>query len=208
MCREFGPPESLTLEEVDDPRPGAGEVVSDGHACGVNFPEVRIIEDKYQFKPPLPFSPGSEVAGVVAELGEGVEGVSVGDRVIALAGWGGFAGKVAVNAAAVAPVSASMDLTTASVLVFAYGTSLYALKDRAHLRDGETLLVLGAAGGVGLAAVEIGKRLGARVIAAASTDAKLAVGRDRGADETVNYADTDLRARLKELTGGLSLIHI
>src|SRR5260370_15899748 len=117
MCRQFGPPESLTLEDVDDPRPGAGEVVIDVHACGVNFPDVLIIEDKYQFKPPLPFSPGSEVAGVVAELGEGVEGVAVGDRVVALAGWGGFAGKVAVNAAAVTPGSPRLVPATVSVVV-------------------------------------------------------------------------------------------
>jgi NADPH2:quinone reductase len=202
LCKEFGPPESLVLEEVDDPTPAAGQVVLDVEACAVNFPDVLIIQDKYQFKPPLPFSPGAEVAGVVSALGDGVDGLAVGDRVFASSGWGGLAEKIAVGASACLPVPDGMDAVHASAFLYAYGTSHYALKDRAQLQAGETLLVLGAAGGVGLAAVEIGKALGARVIACASSEDKLAVCRDHGADATINYAAEDLRERVKALTEG------
>lgn len=202
LCREFGPPEALVVDEVPDPEPEEGQVVVDVHGCGVNFPDVLMIQDKYQFKPPLPFSPGGEIAGVVSAVGDGVTGIAPGDRVMASTGWGGMAEKVAVPASAVVPVPDGCDLVDAAGLLFGHGTSHYALKDRAHLREGETLLVLGAAGGVGLAAVEIGAVMGARVIAAASSDDKLALCREKGATETINYASEDLRARLKQITGG------
>ena len=199
LCKEFGPPESLVLDDVDDPVPGAGQIVIDVHACGVNFPDVLVIQNLYQFKPPLPFSPGGEVAGVVSAIGEGVDGVAVGDRVIASTGWGGLAEKVLTGAGSVITVPDDVDLVPASAFLYAYGTSHYALKDRGHLAPGETLLVLGAAGGVGLAAVELGRVLGARVIAAASSPEKLELCRAYGADETIDYAAGDLRSRLKEL---------
>jgi NADPH2:quinone reductase len=202
LCKEYGPPESLVLEDVEPLKPGTGQVVISVKACGVNFPDTLIIQGKYQFKPPMPFAPGGEVAGVVKEVGEGVDTVKVGDRVIAFIGWGGFAEEVLTDATRLIPMPGSMDFTDAAAFVMTYGTSHYALKDRAQLKPGETLLVLGAAGGVGLAAVEIGKVMGARVIAAASTDEKLAVCKQHGANEVINYATGDLRVRVKELTGG------
>jgi NADPH2:quinone reductase len=202
LCKEYGPPESLVLEDVEPLKPGTGQVVISVKACGVNFPDTLIIQGKYQFKPPMPFSPGGEVAGVVKEVGEGVDTVKVGDRVIAFIGWGGFAEEVLTDATRLIPMPGGMDFTDAAAFVMTYGTSHYALKDRAQLKPGETLLVLGAAGGVGLAAVEIGKVMGARVIAAASTDEKLAVCKQHGANEVINYATGDLRVRVKELTGG------
>ncbi|HEX4903191.1 MAG TPA: NADPH:quinone oxidoreductase family protein [Acidimicrobiales bacterium] len=202
LCKEFGPPESLVVEEVPDLTPGPGQVVVDVAGCGVNFPDVLIVQDKYQFKPALPFSPGGELAGTVSAVGEGVEGLAVGGRVAAMIGWGAMAEQVAIPAAAAVPVPDGVDLVDAAAFLMAHGTSQYALVDRGQLQAGETLLVLGAAGGVGLAAVEIGAMLGARVIAAASTDEKLELCRSRGAAETVNYATEDLRARLKELTDG------
>ncbi len=202
LCKTYGPPESLVLEEVEPLKPGRGQVVIAVKACGVNFPDTLIIQGKYQFKPPLPFSPGSEVAGVVKEVGAGVKHVKEGDRVIAFTGHGGFAEEVLAEAAQLIPIPKGMDFTTASAFVLTYGTSHYALKDRAQLKPGETLLVLGAAGGVGLAAVEIGKVMGARVIAAASSDEKLEVCKQHGADEGINYTTEDLRERVKELTQG------
>ena len=203
VCKEFGPPESLVVEDVPEPEAGNGQVVIDVHACGVNFPDFLIIQDKYQFKPGLPFTPGGEVSGVVREIGPGVGGdVKVGDRVIASTGWAGMAERVAVGAGALIRVPDGVDLVAASGLLTTYGTSHYALKDRAQLKSGETLLVLGAAGGVGLAAVEIGHAMGARVIAAASSDEKLELCRERGADETVNYSTEDLKGRAKALTDG------
>jgi NADPH2:quinone reductase len=202
LCKEYGPPESLVLEDVEPLKPGTGQVVISVKACGVNFPDTLIIQGKYQFKPPMPFAPGGEVAGVVKEVGEGVDTVKVGDRVIAFIGWGGFAEEVLTDATRLIPMPGSMDFTDAAAFVMTYGTSHYALKDRAQLKPGETLLVLGAAGGVGLAAVEIGNVMGARVIAAASTDEKLAVCKQHGANEVINYATGDLRVRVKELTGG------
>ncbi len=202
LCTEFGPPEKLVIRDVPDPVLGAGQVRIDVRACGVNFPDLLIIQNLYQFKPPLPFSPGGEVAGVVSEVGEGVTSLKVGDRVLASPGFGGFASQVVCGAASAIPVPEAMDFVTASALLMTYGTSHYALKDRADLEAGETLLVLGAAGGVGLAAVEIGKVLGATVIAAASSDEKLAVCREHGAAMTINYESEDLKARVKELTGG------
>jgi NADPH2:quinone reductase len=202
VCKEFGPPESLVLDEVDDPEPGAGQVVIDVHACAVNFPDVLIIQNLYQFKPPLPFSPGAEVAGVVRSVGDDVAGLAVGDRVFASTGWGGLAERVAVAAGACIAVPDGIDFAPASAFLYAYGTSHHALKDRGKLQAGETLLVLGAAGGVGLAAVELGAHMGAAVIAAASTDEKLALCREHGASMTINYVDEDLKSRVRELTGG------
>jgi NADPH:quinone reductase len=203
LCREYGPPESLTVEEVDDPQAGDGQVVVDIKACAVNFPDVLIIQNLYQFKPPLPFSPGAEVAGVVSSIGPGVDGVSIGDRVLASTGWGGLAEKIAVDAGSLIPVPDGMDFGAASSFLYAYGTSYYALKDRARLQSGETLVVLGAAGGVGLAAVELGALMGATVIAAASSDDKLALCQEYGASMTINYGTEDLKARIRELTGGV-----
>ena len=202
LCKEYGPPESLVLEDVEPLRSETGQVVVGVKACGVNFPDTLIIQGKYQFKPPMPFVPGSEVAGVVKEVGAGVEGVKVGDRVIAFIGWGGFAEEVLTDAARLIPIPDAMDFTTAAAFVMTYSTSHYALKDRAQLKPGETLLVLGAAGGVGLAAVEIGKVMGARVIAAASTGEKLDVCKQHGASEVINYTTEDLKVRVKELSGG------
>lgn len=202
LCKAFGPAENLVLEEIDSPSIKKGEVLLDVHAAGVNFPDTLIIEGKYQFKPPFPFSPGGEAAGVVAAIGESIAHLKVGDRVMALTGWGSFAEQVAVSGQNVLPMPAEMDFATAAAFGMTYGTSMHALKQRANLQPGETLLVLGASGGVGLAAVEIGKAMGARVIAAASTTEKLEVAKKAGADELVNYSDSSLRERLKELTQG------
>jgi len=202
ICKEYGPPESLVIADLEALTPGPGQVVVAVKACGVNFPDTLIIEGKYQFKPALPFSPGGEVAGVVQAIGEGVERVALGDRVIAFTGWGGFAEEVLVEAKALISIPERMDFATASAFVMVYGTSHYALKDRAKIQPGETLLVLGAAGGVGLAAVELGKVMGARVIAAASSDEKLVICREHGADECINYSREDLKERIKTLTAG------
>jgi NADPH2:quinone reductase len=202
VCKSFGPPESLVLEEVDEPQPGPGQVVVDVRACSVNFPDVLMIQDLYQFKPGLPFSPGGEVAGIVSAVGDGVENLKQGQAVFASTGWGGLAEKVAVSARSAVAVPDGVELIHASAFLYAYGTSYHALKDRGHLEPGESLLVLGAAGGVGLAAVELGALMGAKVIAAASTDEKLAVCRERGATETVNYSTEDLKTRIRELTDG------
>ncbi len=202
LCKAYGPPESLVIEEVEPLKPGRGQAVISVRACGVNFPDTLIIQGLYQVKPPLPFAPGGEVAGVVKEVGAGVENVRPGDRVIAFTAYGGFAEEVLAEAAALIPMPAEMDFETASAFVMTYGTDIHALKDRAQLQPGETLLVLGAAGGIGLAAVEIGKAMGAKVIAAASTEEKLAICRQHGADETINYSSEDLKERVKALTGG------
>ncbi len=192
LCKEFGPPESLVVEDIASPEPEKGQVVLDVHAAAVNFPDVLIIQNKYQFKPPLPFSPGGEVAGTVAKLGEGVRGLKIGDRVIGSCGNGGFVEELAIDEGACIPIPDAMDMQTASALVLTYGTSHYALKDRADIQAGETLLVMGAAGGVGLAAVELGKAAGARVIAAASSQDKLDVCVEHGADETLLYPSGEL----------------
>jgi len=202
LCKQFGPPESLVVEELPSPRAGAGEVVVSVRAASLNFPDVLIIQNKYQFKPPLPFSPGSELAGLVKEVGEGVRGYKPGDRVLAVTTYGAFAEEVKVDAGRLVPIPAGMDFNSAAAFLMTYGTSDHALRDRAQLRAGETLLVLGAAGGVGLSAVEIGKALGARVIACASSADKLEVCRQHGADDAINYTTEDLRERIKELTGG------
>jgi NADPH:quinone reductase len=202
LCKAYGPPESLVIEDVESPVPGPGEVVISVKASGVNFPDVLIIQNKYQVKPPLPFSPGSEVAGVIKAVGENVTHVAPGDEVFAFTVYGGFAQEVKTDAKRLLPIPAGMTFPTAAAFGLTYATSDHALRDRGELEAGETLLVLGAAGGVGLAAVEIGKALGARVIACASSDDKLAVCREHGADETINYATEDLRERIKAITGG------
>src|SRR5437667_5124680 len=202
LCKAFGPPEILVIEDIESLKPGKGQVVISVKACGVNFPDTLIIQGKYQSKPPFPFIPGSEVAGIVKELGEGVDTFKVGRQVIAFTGVGGFAEEVIADDPRLIPMPRSMDFTTASAFVMTYGTSHHALKDRAQLKPGETLLVLGAAGGVGLAALEIGKVMGAHVIAAASSDEKLEVCKLHGADEVINYTNGDLKERIKQLTGG------
>lgn len=200
LCTAFGLPETLTLTQTADPVAGPGEVVLEVKACGVNFPDVLIIQNKYQFKPQLPFSPGGEVSGIVQTTGEGVKHVKPGDRVVALCGWGGLAEKVLVKSNRVFPVPPGMDFINAACTLYTYGTSYHALKDRAQLKAGETLLVLGAAGGVGLAAVELGKAMGATVIAAASSTEKLEACKAKGASHTIDYTHEDLRARIKEIT--------
>ena len=202
LCKQFGPPESLVVEELPSPQAGAGEVVLAVKAASVNFPDVLIIQNKYQYKPPLPFSPGSELAGVVKEVGAGVTSVRPGDRVIAFTTYGAFAEEVKTEAVRLLPLPDKMDFVAGAAFLLTYGTSDHALRDRAALQRGETLLVLGAAGGVGLAAIEIGKALGARVIACASSAEKLAVCREHGADAAINYATEDLRERIKILTEG------
>ena len=202
MCKEYGPPESLVVEDVPSPTPGPGDVIISAKAASVNFPDVLIIQNKYQVKPPLPFSPGSEVAGVVKAIGDGVDSVKSGDKVMAVTTYGAFAEEVKTPATRLVPIPDGMDYPTAAAFLLTYGTSEHALRDRGQLKAGETLLVLGAAGGVGIAAIEIGNALGARVIACASTEDKLAVCREHGADATINYASEDLRERITDLTAG------
>ena len=210
LCKAFGPPENLVLEEVPDLVAGKGQVVIAVKACGVNFPDVLIIEDKYQFKPPLPFAPGAEIAGVVKAVGADVERPRVGDRVIASCGWGGMAEQVLADVAKCIPMPDDMDFATGSALVLTYGTSHYALKDRAKLRPGENLVVLGAAGGVGLAAVELGKVMGATVIAGASNQEKVDLAIAHGADRGFVYPagsldrnqQKELSETIKQLTDG------
>jgi len=203
VCREFGPPENLVIEESPDPTPGAGEIVIDVKAATVTFPDALMIEDKYQFKPAPPFTPGGEAAGVVLAVGEGVDGFSIGDRVIGNSGLvGAFTDRLCVAAATSKKLPDSVGFGEATGILYSYGTVYYGLVDRANLLEGETLLVLGAGGNLGLAAIEVGKLLGARVIAAASSEDKLALCRERGADETINYSDEKLKDRAKELTDG------
>ena len=200
LCKAFGPPDTLVYEDIPSPVPGKGEVVITMKAASVNFPDVLIIENKYQVKPPLPFSPGSELAGVVKEVGEGVTRFKPGDKVIAFAGSGAFAEETKTEEDRLIPMPEGMDFKTAASFILTYGTSDHALRDRAEVKPGETLLVLGAAGGVGIAAIEIGKALGARVIACASSADKLEVCKQHGADELINYATEDLRERIKAIT--------
>ncbi len=202
LCKEWGPPEALVVEERPDLKPGDGDAVVRVHAAGVNFPDTLIIQNKYQFKPELPFSPGGECAGVVETIGEKVKNVKPGDRVIAFTGFGAFAEQVKADARMLVPMPEGVDFTTASAFVMTYATSYHALKDRGALKAGESLLVLGASGGVGLAAIEIAKVLGAKVIAAASSAEKLEVCKQHGADELINYRTEDLKDHLKAITGG------
>ena len=182
-----GGPETLVLDEVADPVPGPGEVLIAVEACGINFPDTLIVEDLYQYKPERPFSPGAEVAGTVTSLGEGVTRFKLGDRVAALLIFGGLCEKIAVAEASIFALPAGLDMTTAAAIPLAYGTALHALKHRAALQAGETLLVLGAAGGTGIAAVELGKAMGARVVAAVSSEEKAEAARKAGAAEAVIY---------------------
>ncbi len=183
-----GGPETLTLSELPDPVAGRGQVVIAVKACAINFPDVLIIEDKYQFKPERPFAPGGEIAGVIDAVGEGVEGWQVGDRVIAMLGHGGLCEKVIADPAKLYRLPEGRSFAEGASLILTYGTTIHALLDRGHIAAGQTLLVLGAAGGVGLAAIELGKAFGARVVAAVSSDEKAAAARDAGADETLVYA--------------------
>ena len=194
--------DALQWQDLPTPQPGEGEVRLAIRAASLNFPDLLIVQNKYQFKPPLPFAPGSELSGIVSAIGPDVTHLKVGQRVLASSGHGAFAEKVLVNAARVIPIPDNVPYDTAAAFMLTYGTSYHAIKDRAAIRPGETMLVLGAAGGVGLSAVEIGKAFGAKVIAAASSDEKLAVCREHGADMTINYHSEDLRERLKVLTGG------
>lgn len=202
LCTHHGLPETLTYSDIDDPVLEEKEVLIQVKACAVNFPDVLLIQDKYQFKPPLPFSPGGEVSGVIEKTGSGVKHLKEGQRVLALCGWGGFAEKVKVGADRVFPIPPQMDYITAASTLYTFGTAYHALKDRANIQSGETLLVLGASGGVGLAAVELGKVMGATVIAAASTAEKLAVCKEKGAYHLINYESEDLKERIKTLTDG------
>jgi NADPH:quinone reductase len=210
LSRAVGAPETLEIGVVPDPVPLPGEIRIRVEACGINFPDVLIIQDLYQFKPARPFAPGCEVAGVVDAVGAGVSGFRPGERVLGGGGWGGLAELTVISAARCFSVPDAMPADHAAAFLMTYGTSHYALKDRAHLQAGETLLVLGAAGGVGLAAVELGKAMGARVIAAVSSEAKAAVARERGADATIVYsagsldraAARALGAEIKAAAGG------
>ncbi|MGO4835246.1 NADPH:quinone oxidoreductase family protein, partial [Rhizobiaceae sp. 2RAB30] len=202
LCRAFGPVEDLRIDEAPSPVPGAGEILVRVAACGVNFYDGLAVQGQYQTKPPFPFAPGGEVAGDVLAVGEGVQGFTRGDRVMAFAGFGGYAQEAVVPATAAVLIPDAMSYDDAAGFIIAYATSHHALKDRGRLVPGETLLVMGAAGGVGLTAVELGKVMGARVIAAASSDEKLDLARRYGADDLINYSQGDLRDKVKELTGG------
>ncbi len=203
VCKAFGPPENLVVEERPDPVPGSTDLLVEVKAAAVTFPDTLMLEDKYQFKAPPPYVPGGEVAGVVAAVGGEVEGFSVGDRVVGgLGTTGGFAELAVVPAVGARVLPDSVGFAESTGLNYAYGTSLYGLKYRGDLKPGETLLILGAGGNVGLSAVELGKLMGARVIAAASREDKLDLCRERGADDTINYATENLKDRAKELTDG------
>jgi len=202
VCGRFGGPEVLEISDVDEPVAGEDQVVVDVAACAINFPDLLMIQDLYQFKPGLPFVPGSEVAGVIRSTGSGVTTFRAGDRVIGSASTGGLAERAVLPAGRLVGVPEGIGMDQAAGLIYAYGTAHHALRDRAAIQPGETLLVLGAAGGVGLAAVELGRLMGAKVIAAASSQEKLDLCLKRGADETINYATEDLKVRVRELTAG------
>jgi NADPH2:quinone reductase len=210
LCTHYGPPEEMELRDLPSPKPGANQVLVAVKACGVNFPDVLMLADKYQFKPALPFPPGGEVAGVVKTLGEGVSGLSVGDRVAVSIGSGGFAEEVVADARRCVPVPANVSFEVASAFIVTYGTSYHALKDRARLKAGESLVVLGAAGGVGLSAVELGVAMGAKVIAGASTQEKVDLAISHGAAAGFVYPKLPLSRdqqkamsdKIKELTDG------
>jgi NADPH2:quinone reductase len=202
LCKSLDGPEGLVVEDVAVPQPGPGEALIAVKAAALNFFDTLITRGKYQSRPQLPFSPSAEVAGVVEALGAGVSGVQVGDRVMAYLGWGGAREKVVAKADTLVAIPAAVSDEVAAGVSVTYGTAIHGLNDRAHLRGGETVAVLGAAGGAGLAAVEIAKLMGARVIAVASSPEKLAVTREHGADEAVNYGSSDLKEGLRALTGG------
>jgi NADPH2:quinone reductase len=201
LCKEYGPLERLTVEDIPAPQAGPGQIVIDVRAASVNYPDALMVQGKYQVRPPLPFIPGAELAGIVKSVGEGVSHLQPGVPVVAIPGRGAFAEQVAVNASAAIALDPNIEAGPAAAIPMTYGTAYHALLDRAQLQAGETLLVLGAGGGVGLAAVELGKILGATVIAAASTREKLEAAASRGADHLIDYTQEDLRARLKDITG-------
>ena len=200
LCKTLGPPENLVLEEVEDPVAAENEAVVEVYAASLNFPDGLQIQGKYQFQPPLPFIPGSEIGGVIKSVGSSLKGFDIGNRVMAIPGLGGLAEKAIVKAEGLRKIPDSMDFKTAAGFAMVYTTSYYALKQRAHLKPGETLLVLGASGGGGLAAVELGKIMGARVIAAASSDEKLEFIKRLNPDEIINYGDGELKEKVKALT--------
>ena len=202
ICHAFGAIGDLRVENVEEPMADNGQVCVDVKACGINYYDGLAVAGQYQTRPDPPFSPGGEVAGVVRAIGDDVTDLRPGQRVLAFTGFGGYAERVVVPASRVFPISDNMDFEQAAGFLIAYATSHHALKDRATLKPGQTLLVLGAAGGVGLAAVELGKLMGAQVIAAASSGEKLALCKQYGADHAVNYAETDLRDSVRELTDG------
>lgn len=202
LCKAYGTPNELVLEDISEPELAAHQVRIGVKSCGVNFPDVLMIAGKYQLQPPMPFSPGAEISGDILELGAEVSRLKVGQRVLALCGHGGMAEQVCVNENAVIPIPDEMDYPTAAGFILTYGTSYHALKQRAELKTGESLLVLGAAGGVGIAAVELGAHMGAKVIAAASTAEKLALATEYGATEGINYLQSSLKEEVKTLTGG------
>lgn len=202
VVHELGGPQALVYEDLPDPEVGKGQVLIDVKAAGVNFPDLLIIEGKYQFQPPLPFSPGGEVAGVVCAIGEGVTRFAVGDRVVGMGIWGGYAEKMLLGEDRVLPIPDEVAFEVAGSTITTYGTMLYALRDRAQLSEGETVLVLGAGGGVGTASIELAKAMGAKVIAASRGEAKLAACRELGADEVIDYESEDLKKRAKALSGG------
>jgi NADPH:quinone reductase-like Zn-dependent oxidoreductase len=187
LSKAIGGPETLEMSELPEPVAGAGQVVVAVKACAINYPDVIMIEDKYQFKPPRPFAPGGEIAGIVESVGEGVTGWSVGDRIMGTIGFGGLAEKIAVDPARMYHLPEARSFAEGAALILTYGTTIHALLDRGHLKAGQSLLVLGAAGGVGLAAIELGKAFGARVVAAVSSAEKAAAAREAGADETLVY---------------------
>lgn len=205
VCEAWGPPSSLQLRELPSPVAGPKQVLVRTRVASVNFPDALMVAGKYQYKPEFPFSPGGELSGEIMAVGSEVERLAVGDKVVGITAFGAYAQEVLVDATNILPLPRDIsdgDLELAGSFVLTYGTSLHALKDRAQVKSGETLLVLGAGGGVGLAAVEIGKLLGMRVIAAASSDEKLAAARERGADQTIDYRSEDLRERIKAMTEG------
>lgn len=202
LCKEYGPPENLVIEETDSPSVPEDHLLIDVHAAGINFPDTLIIQNKYQFKPPLPFSPGAEVSGTVKAVGKNATRYKVGDEVMGFTLWGAFAEEMVAPEASTFAKPKSLSFEEAASFVMTYGTSLYALKQRGQLKPGETLLVLGAAGGVGLAAVELGNIMGARVIAASSSDDKLEVCKRHGARHLINYSDGELKEKVKQITGG------
>nr|WP_315261570.1 NADPH:quinone oxidoreductase family protein [uncultured Duganella sp.] len=202
VCEAWGQPDTLQVKELPDLEPGPGQVVIDVQAAGVNFPDVLIVQGKYQFKPELPFIPGSEVSGVIRSTAADVTTFKPGDKVIAFVTTGGFGQQLLASAQALIPMPPDMDFDTAAAITLTYGTSYHAIVDRSKLEVGESMLILGAAGGVGLAAIEIGKARGARIIACASTDEKLEICRQHGADVLINYSTVDLREAVKAATGG------
>ena len=201
ICNEFGSTKNLTLEEVKSPKPGAGQVLIDVHAAGINFPDVLTVQGKYQFKPSLPFTPGIEVSGVIKKVGKDVKRRKVGDEVISTLQTGAFASEVVTSENSTF-LKGNMSFEQAAGFALTYGTSYYALKQRARLVAGETVLVLGAAGGVGVATIQLAKAMGANVIAAASNDTKLDFAEEAGADLRINYTNENLKERVKELTNG------